>query len=159
MKKILWIIGALLLLAACTHPSQSQTRTTPLPAIPTSTFQPTGHVLVDATTKYIDYNDADFKKAVDEGRVIYLEFSAAWCPECQRLDPIIRSSIETLNDPAVVGFKVDYDTGKELERQYNVIYQHTHIILARDGSISWKSMKSEWDDALFQQELKKAEAS
>lgn len=120
------------------------------------TFQPSGEVLVDGITKYIEYNVADFEKAKREGRIVFIEFHAFWCPFCQRLDPMIQASIANLNDPEVVGFRANFDKEKDLKREYNVIYQHTHIIITPDGQTTWKSLDTQWNDELFRHELKKA---
>lgn len=122
----------------------------------TAEFKPTGKLLVDATTPYIEYNDADFNAARAAGKIVYLEFWAAWCPFCQRLEPLIRESIADLDDPAVVAFRVNYDNSAALQKKYNVIYQHTHIILKTDGRVSWKSLDTNWNDELFRSEIQKA---
>ena len=120
------------------------------------TFQPSGKVLVDGITKYIEYNVADFEKAKREGRLVFIEFHAFWCPFCQRLDPIIRTSIANLNDPEIVGFRANYDTERDLRREYNVVYQHTHLIIKPDGSVTWRSLDTQWNDELFRHEIEKA---
>jgi len=119
-------------------------------------FQPSGEVLVDGITKYIEYNVADFEKAKSEGRIVFIEFHAFWCPFCQRLDPIIQASLADLDDPDVVGFRADFDKDKALRREYNVIIQHTHLIITPDGEEAWRSFDTQWPAEIFKHEIEKA---
>ncbi|MBI4145566.1 thioredoxin family protein [Candidatus Woesearchaeota archaeon] len=175
MRYLAFLALFLVLLAACqpVMPATEMRTTSPEPMPPsvsaepsapapdgepalTAGFKPTGKLLVDATTQYIEYNQADFDAARAAGKIVYLEFWAAWCPFCQRLEPLIRESIANLDDPGVVAFRVNYDNSADLQKKYNVIYQHTHIVLKTDGSVSWKSLDTNWNDELFRSEIQKA---
>lgn len=94
-----------------------------------------GIVLNSGVTKYYDFSQKQFEKALDEGKVVYLEFYATWCPICIAQESDIIKGLNELNDPNVIGFRVNYkdnDTDefeKKLAEKYNVTYQHTKVIL------------------------------
>ncbi len=154
------------LLVACT-PSQpatpqgsvpEQSQPGPLqttPTVPTTTQDapplPPQPATAGALSGYIDYDAARYKQATDSGQLVFLEFYAAWCPFCRALDPIIREAFSELQDEKVdvVGFRVDYDTQKDLKKQFGVTYQHTHILL-KDGKVVWRAL----DSGLTKEELK-----
>jgi len=110
-------------------------------------FNADGELLVDDISPYIIYNDHDFEHAREHKKVIFLEFYADWCPYCRKLDPQIRETFANLDDPDVVGFRVNYDKDVDVKKQYNVVYQHTHIILDRDGNVVYKGLETEWVDS------------
>lgn len=146
MKLSIWVLFSILIfISACAPATRMEETSKQAPAI-----------FVDTATKYLEYSDEGFAEAQAAGKIIYLEFSAGWCPECRRLDPLIRESIRNLNNPEVVAFQVDYDNSADLQRKYGVIYQHTHIILKKDGAVSWKSLDAKWSDELFISEISKA---
>ena len=119
-------------------------------------FNADGELLVDAISPYIVYNVAGFEHARELNKVIFLEFYADWCPYCRTLDPQIRETFKNLNDTDVVGFRVNYDKDIALKKQYNVVYQHTHIVLDRRGNIVHKALETEWDENAIKAAILKA---
>lgn len=105
-----------------------------------------GQIIAGMATPYIRYNEADFNKARDEGKVIYLYFYANWCPICAAERPTIFEAFNEMDDPEVVGFEVHYKDSQTNEedtaaaRTFGVPYQHTTIILRPDGSESYRSL-------------------
>jgi len=110
-------------------------------------------------SKYYQWDSDSFDEANSEGKLIYLEFSASWCPICQEQEPQLIAGFEALNDPAVVGFKIPFKDGQTraihdaLARKYGVVYQHTKVII-RNGTVLLKSPE-EWDKDRFLSEVKK----
>ena len=119
-------------------------------------------LLGGTVSKYHQWDKTIFDKAVAEGKVIYLEFYASWCPACKKQHSELVKGFEDLSNQNVIGFRIPYkdsDTTREheeLARQYGVSYQHTKIIL-KDGKVVLKSPEA-WDSTRFMNELKKVEA-
>lgn len=97
-------------------------------------------------SRYVPFTKAEFEKAKAEGKIIFLEFSANWCPFCQKQKPINESVFAEPSFPTnVVGFQVNYkddqtDADEQaLAREFGASYQHTRVIVRPDGSIAHKS--------------------
>ena len=84
---------------------------------------------------YSEYSDAKFQAARNAAKIIFLEFASETCPVCQAQDPQIKMAFAELNNPMIVGFKVNYDTEETMNQQYGVTYQHTHVILDENGNV------------------------
>ena len=72
----------------------------------------------------------DARMAAANGPAI-LFFNATWCPTCRSAIADIASRSDELGEILVIF--VDYDTEKELKRQYNVTSQHTYVRIDEDG--------------------------
>ena len=120
----------------------------------------TGKVLAGTeTTKYLDFNKADYDKALKEKKKILLYFYANWCPICRLEQPKTFAAFNEINDPDLIGFRVNYrdsdtDADEEaLAKEFGVSYQHTKVIL-KDGQRVLKAPDS-WDKQRYLDELKK----
>lgn len=97
-----------------------------------------GKVIAGSNTPYVEFTKADYDKALAEGKVVVLNFYANWCPVCRAEVADIAAGFDSLNNPNVVGFRVNYkdsDTDKDeeaLAKQFSIPYQHTKVIL-KDG--------------------------
>lgn len=95
-------------------------------------------VLSSVPSTYQEFTKEAFDKALEEGKIVYLEFYATWCPTCIAQEPGLVEGLQTLADPNIVAFRVNFkddNTGayeKELMEKYNVTYQHTKVVLV-DG--------------------------
>jgi thioredoxin 1 len=99
---------------------------------------------------YVPFDQMKFETAQEQGKVIYLEFYASWCPSCRAQDPAIRSAFEQMKQKQeryqnVAGFQVDYDRFDDLKKKYGITYQHSHIILSPSGDVAVKSIGEQWD--------------
>lgn len=116
---------------------------------------PAGQMMGGPT--YQPYSKAAFDQAKADGKVIFLEFHASWCATCRAQEPHIQAAFQTMaQDPKysdVVGFKVDYDTETDLKREYGITYQHSHVILGKDGSVKVKSIGEPWDALTVQAKI------
>jgi thiol-disulfide isomerase/thioredoxin len=67
-----------------------------------------------------------FEQAQAAGRTILLDVYATWCPTCKQQQPIIaRLQAER---PDLVVFTVDFDSSKDVLRQFRVQFQSTLIV-------------------------------
>ena len=111
-----------------------------------------GNVLAGSLAPFLEFNQADYDKAKAEGKIIILDFYANWCPICRAEEPEIFAGFEELNNPDVVGFRVNFndsDTGadeKALAQQFNIPYQHTKVILKNGQEVSRSSDSWEKED-------------
>lgn len=79
--------------------------------------------------------DTAIEQAQAEGKLIFLDVYADWCPPCQRMEA------ETFTDQAVISalqdyvpLKVDSDANPDIARQYGVQALPTLFVLTPDGS-------------------------
>ena len=118
-----------------------------------------GTVLAGKETKYIDFNEADYNKALKENKKILLYFYANWCPTCKAEQPKAHAAFDTLKDEETVGFRVNYrdsdtdDFEESLAKKYGISYQHTKVILVNGERVS-KSPES-WSTERYVDELSK----
>ncbi|MBI2649698.1 thioredoxin family protein [Candidatus Woesearchaeota archaeon] len=111
------------------------------------------------STKYLDFNKADYDKALKEKKKILLYFYANWCPICKKEQLDTFAAFNEINDPDLIGFRVNYRDGdddefeKALAQEFGVSYQHTKVIL-KDGQRAGKWPDS-WDKERYLGELKK----
>lgn len=111
------------------------------------------------STKYLDFNKADYGKALKENKKILLYFYSSWCPVCKKEQVDTFAAFNELSDQDLIGFRVNYrdsdtDADEEaLAQQFGVGYQHTKIIL-KDGQRVGKWPDS-WDKQRYLEELSK----
>lgn len=108
-----------------------------------------GNVLAGSTSPFIEFNQADYQKALSENKVIVLEFYANWCPVCRAEAPEIHAGFEELDSENVVGFRVNFkdsdtDEAEEaLAEEFDVPYQYTKIIL--DNGVEVARYTEQWN--------------
>ncbi|MBC8500532.1 MAG: hypothetical protein ISS25_03145 [Nanoarchaeota archaeon] len=116
-----------------------------------------GTVLAGTTSKYIDFNKADYERAKTENKVVLLDFYATWCLICIEEQKETVAAFDDLDNPNVIGFRVNYkdsDTDSDenaLAEEFGIIYQHTKVII-KDGEVVQKALDS-WDKDRFLSEI------
>ena len=95
---------------------------------PTSSGTASTGTQAAAEATYQDYT-AD---VLMNGETKVLFFHASWCPECKKANAYLQSILPSGEYSRSV-YKVDYDTAKELKAKYNVVYQHTFVVVDGNG--------------------------
>jgi thiol-disulfide isomerase/thioredoxin len=67
-----------------------------------------------------------FRSAQAAEKAILIDVTASWCPTCRQQRPIVQQ-IEG-EKPDLVVYEVDFDTAKDLLKQFRVQYQSTLIV-------------------------------
>lgn len=67
-----------------------------------------------------------FRSAQAAEKAILVDVTAPWCPTCKQQRPIIQQ-IEN-EKPDLVVYEVDFDTAKDVLKQFRVQYQSTLIL-------------------------------
>jgi len=122
-------------------------------------FEHKEKVLAGTTSKYLEFNKADYDKALKEKKKVLLYFYANWCPTCKKEQPETFAAFNELNDPDLIGFRVNFrdsdtDADEEaLAKEFGVSYQHTKVIL-KNGQRVLKAPDS-WNKQRYLDELAK----
>lgn len=99
--------------------------------------------MMGSSASYVPYDADAYRKALSEGKVVYLEFYAAWCPDCRAYEPRLNEAFARMaadgKYDGVAGFKVNFDTQEDLKREFGIVAQHTHVIIGKDGQVAVKS--------------------
>lgn len=77
------------------------------------------------------FNKESFDKALDQGKLMMVDFWADWCGPCRMLGPVIEDLADRYEGKAVVG-KVNVDDEQELAIRYGVMSIPT-VIFFKDG--------------------------
>lgn len=116
-----------------------------------------GAVLAGISSPYLEFNKADYEKALSDNKIIVLDFYANWCPICRSEAPHLRDGFESLTSDQVVGFRVNFndsdtdDDEKALASQFEIPYQHTKVILKNGQEV--KRSADQWDKETFDSEI------
>lgn len=100
--------------------------------------------IINTAENYLEYSPSEYLKAKEDKKTIMLYFWANWCPTCIVQAPIVDEVMMSLvNDPNIIGFEInvlDSETTKEnevLAEKFNIVYQHTFVILNSAGEVSF----------------------
>jgi len=77
------------------------------------------------------YSAAALAAAQKADKPVVLQFRADWCPTCRIQDKVLQT-LKSEPGLDVTVFKVNFDTEKDLKRQFKVQAQSTMIILRGD---------------------------
>ena len=109
---------------------------------------------------YLEFNKADYEKALKEKKKILLYFYANWCPICKTEQPNTISAFNEIKDSELIGFRVNFNDGetdvdeKALAKELNVVYQHTKVILV-DGKKYGNNYPDSWNKEKYLEALSK----
>lgn len=150
---IILAIGFILLISGCVSNSTPPQTNSNVPTIPPNSnpppvaTSPAAGSNMHASVEYVPFTLAAYNQAKAEGKTIFLEFYANWCPICQSQAPALEAAIPKIKSDKLVAFRVNYKDSEtdadesDLARQLNITYQHTHIIV-QNGQVVWRSNES-----------------
>ena len=82
----------------------------------------------------IQANDSDFEtEALQSDRLVLVDFSAAWCGPCKKLDPVVHE-VATEFDSKLKVVKVDVDQAPQSAAKFAVLSVPT-LLLIKDGDV------------------------
>lgn len=119
---------------------------------------PAGGVIAGSVTPYKEFTKADYDRAIADGKVVFLNFYANWCPVCRAEAPDLVDGFNKLNNPNVVGFRVNFkddetdEAEKALASEFGITYQHSKVIV-KDGQTVYKQIAEDWDSNKVVSEL------
>lgn len=105
-------------------------------------------ILAGTTTKYYEFESWHYEQSRSEGKVVFLNFYANWCPVCKAEEPELFAAFDELNNPDVVGYRVNYNDNevdgyeREMAKMFGITYQHTKVMIGKDGKVALKSLES-----------------
>jgi len=117
-----------------------------------------GSLLAGSTSPYLAFKKADYEKATREGKTIFLDFYATWCPVCRAEAPGIKKGFDSLSNENVVGFRVNFNDGdtdeseEELAKSFNVPNQYTKIVI-KNGEEIIRTEAENWNEDTVLEEL------
>ncbi len=114
-------------------------------------------VLAGTSSPFLEFNTADYEKALAENKIILLDFYANWCPICRGEAPYLHQGFDGLTSDRVIGFRVNFNDSdtdedeKTLAKQFSIPYQHTKVIIKEGKEVS-RSLDS-WTKEKFNEEI------
>lgn len=83
---------------------------------------------------FLTYNEADFEAALTEGKDVFLDFHADWCPLCRSNLPNIEDAFDEVGNGNLIGFQVNFDTETSLRKQFK-IFSQSQLVLIPGGDV------------------------
>ncbi len=118
-----------------------------------------GQQIAGVSSPYLSFTQQDYDDALAEGKIVFLDFYANWCPICRAEASEIQAGFEDLMTQQVVGFRVNYKDDetdsdeKALAEQFDIPYQHTKVILNKGQEVARSG--DSWDKERFLEEINK----
>ncbi|HMU10965.1 MAG TPA: thioredoxin domain-containing protein [Ferruginibacter sp.] len=78
----------------------------------------------------------EFNKAINSAKTVLVDFGAAWCPPCLKMEPVLKN-LEANNPGKFTLVKVDGGRDQDILQQYKVTALPVFIIF-KDGKPVWR---------------------
>ena len=115
------------------------------------------NLIAGSDSRYYSFSMSEYEAAIADGKIVFLDFYANWCPICRAEAPEIETGFDELSRNDVVGFRVNFkddatsDDEKKLAQEFSIPYQHTKVILKNGREL--KRFGDQWDKQTFLKEL------
>lgn len=99
-------------------------------------------------TTYVPFTQAAYMQAQADGKIIFLEFYANWCPTCKAQAPALEDGLSRITSENFAAFRVNYkdsetDSDEQaLAQKFNITYQHTHIVTNESEEVLLRSQEN-----------------
>ena len=94
----------------------------------------------------VPFDRAQFDKALAEGKPVVVDFFATWCPTCRTQKPIISMLLKEPKLKDVIFFVANYDTEKELRKEYRVSRQATLVVFKGGKEVARSTGETRQDE-------------
>jgi len=101
------------------------------------------------TSNYKEYSTEALTN-IPANQQTVLFFHASWCPTCRAAEKDILANVNQIPTNTII-YKIDYDSEKTLKEQYDVNYQHTFVLVDKEGN-----KLGEWVGLMTLEELMEA---
>jgi thioredoxin 1 len=81
------------------------------------------------------WDSVAFVDAQAADRPVLIHVTAPWCPTCRAQKPSIQSLVSSPDHPDLLVLEVDFDSQKDVLRQFNARQQSTLIAFAGDSEV------------------------
>lgn len=106
---------------------------------PTPTSNPNPiPVASKAAPEYEGFSQSRYNELLASGEKFVLNFSASWCPNCQRLDRTLKADLAELPAGTII-LKTDYDKETALKSKYGVTRQTTGVFIEGGEAVKTQS--------------------
>ncbi|MBI2142785.1 redoxin domain-containing protein, partial [Candidatus Woesearchaeota archaeon] len=112
---------------------------------------------------FYEFDKESYEAALSEGKYVFLDFYANWCPICKAEEPEIKAAFNELGVENVTGFRVNYNDDqtdsneKALAKKFGITYQHTKIVVAPDEKVVSRTLRQQSKQEVLDQ-IKQATA-
>lgn len=132
MKRFIYTfaVAGLISITACTGSSKSESDTAAIDSMVTT---------VEETADLGGYTIVDNKIVPNGDKGMIVDFSAVWCPPCQKLKPEFHALAEELTS-SVTMVTVDVDSMPELTNNYDISNIPALIYLDKEGNEVYRSI-------------------
>ncbi|MBI2550400.1 TlpA family protein disulfide reductase [Candidatus Woesearchaeota archaeon] len=106
---------------------------------------------------FYEFDKAAYDGALKEGKYVFLDFYANWCPICKAEAPAIKAAFDELDADNVVGFQVNYNDDqtdadeKALAKKFGITYQHTKIFITADEKVVSRTLVAQTKQEVLKQ--------
>jgi len=83
-------------------------------------------------SQYVNYSESNLAQSQTRGQSVLFFAATAWCQSCSKLEKEIKENASKIPANMTI-LKVDYDNDKAMNKKYDVVVQHTLVLLDESG--------------------------